>query len=346
MFSSVEPAPELSAFRHFDHSAATWVEQTALMAPAGNLGRMWRRMVAGVRGRWQERTTRRSIGALEELVAETVRRNADGPAPTLTAPISQPVTWSQVNEPGYAQWLDLFGEPAGANRKVWEWAWICQSLDQHFAGVSHGRPTAVAGFGVGTEPIVGWMASQGHQVLATDLPSDDAGADHWASTNQLAADRAQLDPRGLATSEQMTERVTFRAVDMRDVPDDLGTYDAIWSSCAIEHLGSLEAGLDFVRTTLRHCRPGGLSVHTTELNVSHEDHTVDSGHTVVYRRRDLEAFFDQLRAEGHEVLATFNLGSAPEDRIIDTQPWGPVHLKMVVGDVVATSFGFSVKLAG
>lgn len=275
------------------------------------------------------------------MVDRVASATGHGPAPTIANPISQACTWAQFQEPTYSTWLERFGESASANRKVWEWAWICQSLEQHFGG-DGSTPGDVVGFGVGTEPIVGWMAHRGHRVLATDLPACDDNAAHWATTNQLAADVTELDPRGLATADEMAGQVRFRAVDMRNVPDDLGQFDAVWSSCAIEHLGSLEAGFDFVRTTLRHCRPGAISLHTTELNVSHHDHTVDSGHTVVYRQRDLEAFFAEMRAAGHTVHATFNLGDAAEDQLVDWPPFGDVHMKMAVGDVVTTSFGFAV----
>ena len=49
---------------------------------------------------------------------------------------------------------------------------------------------------------------------------------------------------------------------MNAVPD-IGRFDLIWSCCALEHLGSPEAGLKFVRHTLGLLEPGGVSVHTT-----------------------------------------------------------------------------------
>ena len=261
----------------------------------------------------------------------------------MASPISQPCTHAQFLEPVYDDWRELFSETSVFNRKVWEWAWICQTLRGHIDAAD--APLDLAGFGVGTEPIVGWLASLDHQVLATDLPSDDADAARWATTNQHAGASEHLDPRRLATAAQMTANVRFRPVDMRDVPRDLGRFDAIWSSCAIEHLGSLDAGFEFVRRTLEHCKPGAISVHTTELNVSDDHHTVASGHTVVYRRSDLEAFFTELTDAGHRVAWTFNLGDAPEDRHVDTPPFSDHHLKVPVGDVAATSFGLVVEVA-
>ena len=38
----------------------------------------------------------------------------------------------------------------------------------------------------------------------------------------------------------------YREVDMRAIPTDLRGFDFAWSSCALEHLGSLGAGMAFV----------------------------------------------------------------------------------------------------
>jgi hypothetical protein len=83
--------------------------------------------------------------------------------------------------------------------------------------------------------------------------------------------------------------VNFRPVDMRDLrlPWD-ETFDFLWSSCSLEHLGSLEAGMDFVKQSTDLLKPGGVAVYTTEFNVSSNDETLTSGPLVVYRKRDVE----------------------------------------------------------
>jgi hypothetical protein len=43
--------------------------------------------------------------------------------------------------------------------------------------------------------------------------------------------------------------------------DDLSTYDFIWSSCSLEHLGSLELGEQFIYNSLKHLKPGGVCPH-------------------------------------------------------------------------------------
>lgn len=286
-----------------------------------------------------------SLEDLQQRVAETVSRSSRwGPEPDLADPISQPCTQAQLDDPVYELWRTRLREETVHNRKVWEWAWICEMVERHAARRGDAGLDMV-GFGVGTEPIVGWLVSRGHSVLATDLPAEELDAARWASTNQHASAIGELDPRRIADPAELQRRVRFRPVDMRAVPADLGRFDAMWSSCAIEHLGSLEAGFDFVRSSLEHCRSGGLALHTTELNVSHEEHTVTEGHTVVYRRRDLERFFGELIDVGHRVEWTFNLGSQPLDRRVDPPPFSDHHLKIPLDGVVTTSFGFAIHVA-
>lgn len=298
------------------------------------------RRLAGAAGR---RAQSNEVIGTEDLKARVAARigrsESDGPEPTFTNPISQACTFAQLEHPNYHRWRKRLKEPTVYNRKVWEWAWICEMFEQ-----SGRADMELVGFGVGTEPIVGWLAGLGHSILATDLPEDDGAAQRWATTNQHAAGIEGLDPRHIASRDVLAQRVRHRPVDMRDVPRDLGTFDGMWSSCAIEHLGDLRAGFDFVLNSLQHCRPGGLALHTTELNVSHYEQTVESGHTVVYRQRDLEEFFDELRALGHRVEATFNLGTHDRDLEIDWPPFSNYHLKIPVDGVVATSFGIAIHV--
>ncbi len=282
-------------------------------------------------------------GSLDSGVAALVdRSSAWGPEPSFATPISQPCTQAQLEDPRYHEWRHRLAEETVYNRKVWEWAWICEMLEREAA--RHDGAMQLVGFGVGTEPIVGWLAREGHSVLATDLPHDATETQRWATTNQHAADIDALDPRHIAAPEVLRDRVRFRPVDMRSLPPDLGEFDAMWSSCAIEHLGSLEAGFRFVDASLEHCRPGGLALHTTELNVSDERRTVESGHTVVYRKSDLEDFFGDLEARGHRVERTFHLGGHELDKRVDWPPFSNHHLKMPVEGVVTTSYGIAIRV--
>ncbi|MBV8302888.1 MAG: hypothetical protein JOZ04_01660 [Acidimicrobiia bacterium] len=134
---------------------------------------------------------------------------------------------------------------------------------------------------------------------------------------------------------------------MTDVPDDLRGFDFCWSLCAMEHLGSLEAGLHFVERSLDCLRPGGVAVHTTELNLSSDVSTLDGGTTVLYRKRDLESLVAQLEAGGHKVAPLdLDPGDGVLDAYVDGPPWidwpGRPVLRVDVEGFVTTSFALVI----
>ena len=129
---------------------------------------------------------------------------------------------------------------------------------------------------------------------------------------------------------------------MNAVPADLTGFDFAWSSCALEHLGTLAAGMDFVVAQMACLRPGGVAVHTTEYLVSSNDATVEAGGTVFYRRRDIEGLVQRLRRAGHDVDMDYSLGSTPEDVHVDVPPYTDVHLRTELAGYVTTSLALIV----
>lgn len=113
------------------------------------------------------------------------------------------------------------------------------------------------------------------------------------------------------------------------------------SACALEHLGSLEAGARFMVDSAKLLKPGGVALHTTEYNVSSIDETVSTGDTVLYRKSDLERISANLRKEGAG-LAPLDLepGTHPYDLKYDTFPFhegAKKHLKLELMGYVCTS---------
>ena len=86
---------------------------------------------------------------------------------------------------------------------------------------------------------------------------------------------AGLNEADLCDPTQFSKLVSYRDVDMTSLPADLGEFDFSWSSSAFEHLGTLEAGMEFVCREMAFVRPGGVAVHTTEYNASSDDTTID-----------------------------------------------------------------------
>jgi hypothetical protein len=262
--------------------------------------------------------------------------------PSFASPISQACSYAQTRDAAYGRWCEALALPHLCHRKQWEWCYIAQVLA--CAGLNQPGRRGL-GFGVGTEPIVAYLASAGSEIVATDLAAKASAARRWAETGQHAAAVGELNRDGRCPDEQFRELVTFRPVDMNDVPDDLRDFDFTWSSCALEHLGDLHAGFEFFLRQIDCLRPGGVGVHTTEYNVSSNISTVSRGHTVLYRRRDIEELAREVARRGHSMDVTFGLGHSTQDRHIDRDPWSNTHLKIESGGHVVTSFGLVVTKA-
>jgi hypothetical protein len=135
---------------------------------------------------------------------------------------------------------------------------------------------------------------------------------------------------------------------MSDVPDDLGRFDLVWSSCALEHLGPpAGAGLEFVMRSLDLLEPGGVAVHTTELELTPRAETEYVQGTAIYRIDDLDRLAQRVRDQGFEMRTNWYVSlDSPADRWISLPPHpqdDPAHLKLELGDSVSTSVGLLIR---
>ncbi len=216
------------------------------------------------------------------------------------------------------------------HRKWWEFSYLALAFER--AGLLAPGKRGI-GFGVGREPLPRFLAGRGVEVMATDLPNGENSA--WAATDQWAG---KLEwPAG----------VTFRAVDMNAIPDDLrrGEFDFAWSACSLDHLGSLQRGLDFIRASLECVKPGGVVAHTTEFNLTSDAATLESGPVVLYRRRDLEGFCAEMNRQGHQMALNLTRGDGPFDGRPEQPPYAPPHLCVAIGGFVTTSVGLTIRRA-
>ena len=252
---------------------------------------------------------------------------------------SRPVARADFDTDWLKHWRELLAQPYDVHRKLWEWCEILQAAQD--AGVLEPGRSAV-GFGVGVEPLPALLAHLGLTVVATDAPvSDDSTK--WADTNQHAAAKKDLIQPHLDV-DAATRLITFEPWDMRADLTPLGQHDLVWSSCVIEHLGSPAKGLDFVRRSLELLKPGGVAVHTTEMEVTPHLVSRDYGSCAVYSPEDLQSFFQSL-PPGYSYAATFGVPTQHEhDRFVDVPPYGfdPSHLKLVLRQSVTTSFSITV----
>lgn len=264
------------------------------------------------------------------------------PEPGLVTLVCQACTQVQIESPVFRHWAAALREkPGGLHRKLWEWCFIVQALHER-GKLEEGKRGL--GFAVGTEPLSSLFAKMGCFIVASDIGEDIARSEGWVDTNQHAAGLSHLNQRSLCPTEDFAARVTFREVDMRAVPADLQGFDFLWSSCALEHLGSLRLGMDYVVSAMACLRDGGVAVHTTELNCDSDDETIETGGSVVYRKRDLKELADRLSDLGHRVEPfDFHLGDLPADKYVDEPPYrGHPHLKLRLGPYASTSFGLIV----
>ena len=291
-----------------------------IFAPPTTTGRLW----------WKRQDPMAAAGLLRR-----------GPA-TLADPVSQMCTAAQFEEPAFDTWLAALGEVKRHHRKLWEIVYILQALSHTGALRPGARGLA---FGIGVERLPAAMAARGCEIVATDLAADEQWAAGWAASGQHAANLDALFYPELCDEAVFRERVTYRSVDMTDIPTDLTDFDFCWSTCAYEHLGSIEAGLRFVERSVDCLKPGGVAVHTTELNLSSNRETVDHDATVLFRKQDMERVALSLHQSGHRVFPlNYDLGDRPLDRHVDLPPYSAdEHLKLALQRHVTTSFGLIVQ---
>ncbi len=251
-------------------------------------------------------------------------------------------TQAQLESDTFQEWAARLGEVRmHLHRKIWEYCFIAKALHER-SMLQPGRRGL--GFAVGQEPLPSLFAAYGCEIVATDLEADEAVEGGWVESHQHATSLEVLNRRGLCPDASFRRRVSLRSADMRSVPADLRDFDFAWSACALEHLGSLELGEQFIYESLRCVRPGGVAVHTTEYNCSSNLFTLRKGITVLYRERDIKRIASRLRKQGHAIELDLSRGDRPADRHVDKAPYDhQVHLKLEVEGFVATSVGLIIR---
>jgi hypothetical protein len=229
------------------------------------------------------------------------------------------------------------------HRKLWEWVFIIHHLIE--SGLLREGNRGLV-FGVGSEKLPALFAGMGAEIVATDAPAEIGEEKGWKRTGQHSSGLSQIRYTDLVDGNVFDLKVSYRTCDMNNIAPDLTGFDFNWSSCCFEHLGNLEAGMQFVvDATEKTLRVGGLAVHTTEFNLSSNNETLEQGDTVIYRRRDMEELVQCLRDRGHIVQP---LVVAPDchywDFHIDVPPYTETpHLKLMLDRFVATSVGLVVR---
>jgi 2-polyprenyl-3-methyl-5-hydroxy-6-metoxy-1,4-benzoquinol methylase len=205
--------------------------------------------------------------------------------------------WTQ---PFFHEWCAAMRSPLLLHRKQWEHVYIAEALRERGALVPGARGLAL---GAGRELLPVVFAEMGCEVTATDLQ------------------RWEPDPASELSRSPAVARIAVDVVDMRTIPDSYRGFDFTWSACSMDHLGSIDAGLQFVVDSLAVLRPGGIAVHTTELNVSTHGRTIESGPTVFFRAGDFERVRGMVAPIGYMEELDFEPGDDYFDRFVDQPPY-------------------------
>lgn len=278
----------------------------------------------------------------------------DATVPQKVGLISKASTQADMESQWVAYWCSELKIQLVYHRKIWELAYVLQVLYETGRMLPGKRGL---GFGCGVEPIASYLAAQDVSVTVTDMPPENRLAAGWASSNEYLAELDKAFHSHLVSRELFTKNVVLRHVDMNQIPTDLAGYDFCWSICALEHLGSIQKGLDFIANAMATLAPGGLAIHTTEYNFTNDHETIDNFTTVLYQKKHFVALAETLTSLGY-CVATLDLsfGSKPLDRFIDLPPFGHdlqgemiyfanhvPHMKVSVDGFPSTCFGLIIQ---
>jgi|TARA_B110000977_G_scaffold26623_1_gene33262 2-polyprenyl-3-methyl-5-hydroxy-6-metoxy-1,4-benzoquinol methylase len=238
--------------------------------------------------------------------------------------------------------LTALGQDVKKHRKQWEFVFIVSSLEK-LGMLTPGKRGLV--FAAGTEPLISYFASLGVEIVATDMDAARAVEKGWASTNQHAGNKDGLFQENLVDRETFDKLVRYETLDMNHVdalPELHGGFDFVWSTCSLEHVGSISLGNRFVLNSMDLLKPGGVAIHTTEFTLSSLDDTLERGGTVLWRKKDLEQLRDDLIHVGYGIDDfCWHAGNDQLDYAPDVPPYqGHDHIKLTIGNHVCTSVGW------
>lgn len=242
------------------------------------------------------------------------------------------------------------------HRKLWEFCFFLQALHEN---LEIENALDGIGFGCGEEPLASVLCSFGHKVTVTDLSPEKVRNLGWVETNQHTDSLEKSFYSDIITRETFYDLARLEYVDMNDVPSSLhGHYDYCYSICALEHLGSIRKGLDFVINSTKCLKPGGVAIHTTEFNFTNHPEEIDHWPTVIFKEKHMSQLFQELEDEGCTALPlNLDFSTGILDRFIDIPPYSlddgniynndpfdqKVHLKLNVDGFPCTCIGIIVK---
>lgn len=280
------------------------------------------------------------------------------PAPPRVGLKSKLTTQSDMESSWVRYWCNRLRIKPIYHRKIWELCYVAQAVHEYCNAEAN---LAGIGFGCGEEPLPSLFASLGHRITVTDLEPEKVQGLGWAETGQHTTGLDKVFFGDIVDKPTFVANVDLQYVDMNHIPDELSNrYDYCWSVCALEHLGSIANGLEFIKNSLKVLKPGGVAVHTTEYNYTNEPETLDHWNTVLFKREHFENLRHELAVKGYDVIEfDFDAGNGVLDRFIDIPPYGfgegwlsketwgdanqNAHLKLSVDGFPCTCIGIMIR---
>jgi len=236
------------------------------------------------------------------------------------------------------------------HRKNWEYIFIISALER-LDMLRPGRRGLV--FAAGDEPLPSYLAARGVEVVATDMFPDQEGVELWSSTGQHASSLEGLYRPGLVDRKAFDRLVSFQHADMNHIsPTMHGQFDFVWSTCSLEHVGSISLGHRFALQSLEVLKPGGAAVHTVEFTLSSLERTVERGDTALWRKQDVERLWRDHGSLGYSMPEPcWHAGTHLLDVQPDVPPYSDYaaysqrsaevkHIKLMIGEYMCTSMGW------
>lgn len=148
------------------------------------------------------------------------------------------------------------------NRKDWEVMMALATLKRFGS-----KPMKVLGIGAGHEPTIYHLADAANEVHATDLYADPGAWEREAPADMLRTPE-KFAPEGLAWTSLS---LVVQHMDARDLRYHNETFDAVFSSGSIEHVGTWDDIAQVASEIGRVLKPGGIASISTEYLLADSD---------------------------------------------------------------------------
>ena len=251
---------------------------------------------------------------------------------------------------------NILKEPIRFHRKQWENVYVIQMLK--LKNLTNSNSKGIS-FGSGKGIEIKALANLGCKLTVTDLNESDAKELGWVDTNQHTTNLDSFKDYRFDNFDYLNNLEIDNNVDMNNIPSKYlqGDYDFATSVCALEHLGSLRHGLEFIKNSINCVKVGGIVVHTTELNINslyknYDGKTIEHKLTSVYRAKDLKILKEEVEQLGHKMYEMdYTYGNGLYDKYIDLPPYPGndtnKHLRLELHDgllkIPATCVGIVIE---